>query len=434
MSKTYVLLGRAGDVIGILPMLYADSLKGERHKLVVAAEFASLLDGVSYVDRVVFDGPHFEIAKACLQSQSVNGEVKCLQIKGPKEQVAEWTWRAAGVTANQTPSFEQEPWRMAGRLNEWGKHPLVFDRRNPEREAALVEKVFPKRRGRKKPVMLVSTGGVSSPFPYKGLLHELLALKFGATYQIVDLERVQADRFFDLLALFERGTVLVATDSGPLHLARAVPSLPVVALTNDKPNLWHGTAWTPNCIWYCRYSDFPDRGTEMLEAIGLHLRAKKRTVSPHIHVWSEYHGKGETSWKCDWSPMPIYLGVCGRDSGNTLQDGKRFPYLKDVIRMAMKKTEKLICLTRPETQATPELLDILSSHDACYAYRIESGTFKPIVDCFSATKDWWKMVLKEVPDLILSKDYFWSHALWAIFKKHGAKDVTGCVYREAKHA
>jgi hypothetical protein len=428
MSKTYVMLGRIGDLCSILPMLHADSIKGVRHKLMVASEFISLMDGVGYVDAVEYKGPHYELAKACEQASKLNGEWQSLQIKGPTKEVGEWTWKPVlkGVEKPlPTPSFEQEPWRIAGRLNEWGKSPLVFDRRNPEREAALVERVLPTHRGRQKKVMLVSAGGTSSPFPYKELLHELLALKFAKAYRIIDLESVKADRFYDLLALFERASLLVATDSAPLHLARAIPSLPVVALTNDKPNLWIGSAWAPSHIWYCRYSDFPQRASEMLDAIERHNDIKDR---PYVHVWSEYDGPSDIPWDYpEWNPLPVYLGSCGRDSGNTLQEEKRFPYVKDVLRMAMQKTDRLICLTRSDT-----FFGSNPSSSPSFAYRIESGIFKPVVDMFCATREDWKAILKDTPDLILGKDYWWSQALWSIFKKHGAVDVTGCVYRVKK--
>ncbi len=441
--STFVLLGRNGDLLGILPMLYADSLKGIRHKLVVAAEFASLLEGVSYVDPVVVDLPHYDIAKACLQMKGVNGEVKCLQIKGPRDQVAEWTWKPAGITANQTPSFEQEPWRAAGRLNEWGTHPLVFDKRNPEREAALLDKVLPKRPGRKKPLMLVSSGGISSPFQYKELLHDLLALKFGKSYRIIDLATVSADRFFDLLALFERAAILVATDSGPLHLTRAVPRLPVVAITNDKPSLWFGTAWHKSHLWYCRYGDFPERATEMLRAIDRYWAPDWKVKKPIVVlVFDAYDGmdKMPTTRHIEWFDghwdiTPIFKGACGRDSENTVKDSTRHPYLKDSIRMGIQRASETdhVCLVRPSTQLQPGISETITEHESSYAYRIEGGTFKPVVDMFCASRDWWKAHMKEIPDLILSKDFYWSHALWAIFRKHGAVDVTGCVYREAKN-
>jgi hypothetical protein len=442
MSKIYVLLGRAGDILGALPMFYSDSLRGERHKLMVCSEFISLLDGVSYVEPVEFLGHQYELEKACKVARALNGEACSLQVKGPVEVVEEWTWKPSGLPRNvQRTSFDQEPWGIAGRLNEWGKHPLVFDKRNPEREAALLAKVLPTKRGRKKPLMLVSTGGISSPFPYKEILYELLALKFGKTYRIIDLANVVADRFFDLLALLERAAILVATDSAPLHLARAVPNLPVVALTNDQPNLWYGTAWAPNHLWYCRYGDFQQRATEMLEAIDRYLEVPKYKKRRIVHVWSEYQtrggfGKSNLAYKfgSEWLQTPVWIGSCGRDSANTIKDTQRFPYLIDALRMGMAKAlpEDVIVLTKPDTLMTDSTFCDLLDNAACYAYRIENDAFKPVVDMFSATRERWKEILKDTPDLILGKDYWWSQALWAIFKKHGAVDVTGCVYRETK--
>ncbi len=50
--------------------------------------------------------------------------------------------------------------------------------------------------------------------------------------------------------------------------------------------------------------------------------------------------------------------------------------------------------------------------------------FQPVADLFHAVKDFWKGVLADLPDLVMGKDYYWRHALWAAFRKRGAVDVT----------
>lgn len=410
MPKTYIQLGRVGDILNVLPLLYADFKRDEKQGLMVAKEFAGLLDGISYVDPVIFDGRDFDIGGGVLLAEKLGLPWVCTQVQGPREACEQFVWGPANMTGGMTPSFQQEAFRACGRLKEWNDDlPLVFDRRNPEREAELIEKVFPRRPGKHKRAILVAADGVSSPFPYKKLLWGILELAFGKTFQLVDLGKFRLEHFHDFLGLYERAHCLVTIDTGPLHLARAIPSLPVIALTADKPNLWNGSAWQPQHVFYCRYSDFPERAMDMVKAI-----EEAEPVAPKLVVVIK-------------DPEP---SIFGRDSKNTLNDEKRFPYLKDVIRMGMRQCADngVVCLTRAQCQ-THAVADRPS-----YAYRIErNGTgdmFVPVIDLVSAPKSFWKEHIKEIPDLLMGTDYYWSNVLWAMFKKYGAQDVTGCCWRE----
>ena len=192
-----------------------------------------------------FDGGVHLLREAFAFAKSKFPSVKSLQVIGDCDTVAEITYLAGQECARMT-SFVKEYWRLAGKMPLWDSVlPLVFDRRDKEREKALISTVLPRKLGRQpaKPdkILLVATGGTSSPFPYVELLWTLLRLNFTKGWRIVDLSGVQAHRFYDLLALYERAHCLVATDSAPLHLARACPTLPVMALTNDRPLLWNGS-------------------------------------------------------------------------------------------------------------------------------------------------------------------------------------------------
>ncbi len=263
MSKTVIMLGRHGDVISILPLLYALSQKGERNKLMVGSEFASVMDGVGYVEPLVFHGKIADIKQAAYEAGK---DAIVAQVYGRFEDVKEMAFGRAGVERTQTDSFTKEAWRLAGHFDLWKTvPPLVFDKRDKVREDALVAEHIKSN----KRVILLSLSGKTSPFPYPELCKRLLELEFGRRkgWQIVDISNLKAGRIYDLLALYEKAHVLVASDSAPLHLAAACPNLPVVALVNDKPNYWHGSPWKPNHIWHCRYGVFAPRATEMLEAI-----------------------------------------------------------------------------------------------------------------------------------------------------------------------
>ena len=435
---TYLLLGKHGDLIACLPFLKSEADAGQKPTLIVSNQHASVLEGVSYVNAVPFDGGIHLLRQAWDWAKAKYPDVKSLQVIGRSEDVREITYKPAGQKHAQTTSFVKEYWKLAGKLPLWDDVlPLVFDQRNELRETKLMEdcgliriKGQPGRPRKDKPLILVACQGNSSPFPYAELLLELIRLKFGKDFQVLELPR--AERIYDLLALYERAHCLVATDSAPLHLPRAVPGLPVIALTNDRPLLWNGSPWQPQWAWCCRYHDWPERATEMLSAISA---CRVESKQPWIEVWNDYD---RTSPPDSYHRrlLPVYPGACGRDSANVLKDPKRIPYLKDCLRIGLQRVQRegLVMLRRPDTRLTDS--DAFVEQDACFAYRLtrngQGDTFSPIADMFCAEKQWWQAHLAEIPDLLLGADYHWSEALRVLFQKHGAKDVTGVCYREAK--
>ena len=86
---------------------------------------------------------------------------------------------------------------------------------------------------------------------------EAIKRKHGGRCRIVDLCDVRASRIYDLLGLFERASLLITGDTYALHLATAVPRLPVIALVNDNPFL----ATTPRCnvVLKLKYSEAVER-------------------------------------------------------------------------------------------------------------------------------------------------------------------------------
>lgn len=422
--NSYLLLGRTGDLLSILPFLKTEP---EKPNLVVSNQHVDLFDGVSYVNAVPFDGGIHMLREAFDFAKEKFPDVKSLQVIGNTNDVAELTYAPNGQNSAITTSFVKEIWKIAGKMHLWDDVlPLVFDQRNPERETALLKSCnVAGTPGRKKPLLLVSIKGNTSPFPYCDLLMELLRLKFGKEFHILELPK--AEHIYDLLALYEKAHCIVTVDSAPLHLARACPDLPVIALTNDRPMLWNGSAWEPNWAWCCRYHDFPERATEMLAAIET---CTQPYHLPFIGVWNAYEQRPESF---AMPGLPVLMGACGRDSANTIKDEKRIPYLKDCLRMGLQraKDKEQVALMRKDT-----VHNVMECYpDAWFAYRLtrsgESETFAPIVDIFGARQSWWKERLSEIPDLLFGTDYYWSQALWALFKKHGAVDVTGACYRMA---
>lgn len=435
--SAYLLLGRTGDLLSILPFLKAEADAGDKPTLIVSNQHTSVLEGCSYVNVVPFDGGIHLLREAFDWARAQYPGAKSLQVIGRSDVVHDVTYAPAGKAHATCTSFIKEMWSLAGRLGSWDEcWPLTFDQRDKAREAALLKTCKVEGTpGRKKPLLLVSCQGHSSPFPYAELMLELLCGRFSKDFRVLELPR--AERIYDLLALYERAHCLVAVDSAPLHLARAVPELPVIALTNDRPLLWNGSPWQPSWAWCCRYHDWPERSVEMLRAIE---ELSKKIPEDRLFIWRVWNNYDSFQQPGKWAvnDVPIFKGACGRDSANVLKDPKRIPYLKDCLRMGLQRAgaDDWVMLTRPDSQFY-QLADVIEA-DAVFAYRLTHNgagdTFSPIVDMLVARKSWWKAHLAEIPDFLFGSDYTWSEALRVMFQKYGAKDVTGVCYRERKHA
>lgn len=453
MNRIYIQLGKIGDILNVLPILWADAQAGQRATLMVHRQFADVLDGVGYCDRLIWEGDPNDINAALAEAQKHSADVRCCQIVGDPQAVKQ-LYERSGTPGAATDSFQKESWRVAGRLALWREQPpLVFDRRDSEREKLFLGKLGSAR----KKYLLLALESKTSPFPYAPLLKELIRLKFKTGFIVIDLAECRTERIYDLLALYEKAWALIAVDSALLQLAKACPTLPVVALTQDQPSLWHGSAWRPQFISYIRYQDFPKRAVEMLSALGnVHAPGSfftQRNGSPVIvHVYPDYdrdpNAPAEASWQEEylqgpWIHTPAECGVFGWDSQRRLKDDKRVPFLKDVIRLGSMRARSgdVICLTQRDTCLKRGLGSRLLENAPCFARRevltperTEGAlrfqtSYHPAVDLFAFTKAWWQEHQKEVPDFVMGKDFHWNRVFMELMKSHGGKEMKEAVWR-----
>ena len=370
----------------------------------------------------MFDDKPWKLKEAVDQAKKMCENVVVTQTNGPVAEIGKYAYEPAGQKHAVTDSFSRESWKLAGCLKDWGKLPLVFDKRDKAREDALMPKGW-FTKGRKKKIMLVSAGSVSSPFPYRDLLMKLLALNY-PNFNVIDLGLIKAERFYDLLGLYEAAHCLVSVDTAHLHLAAAVPKLPVMALIQDRPIYWYGSAWRPSHHFHCRYRDFPRRAMELFTAID------DIGSIPNSNILHVYHGSVREN--NEMRHFPIQPGSCRRDAVNCLDDKEHFPMLQDVIRMVMQvaKPDSRICLTREDTQID-EFCDF-TAHP-CYAFRMNrdkdgNDTYFPAVDLFAAPVEFWVKVFPLIPDVVMDSTPYWARILQEIFKANGAKAIDG-IYR-----
>ena len=465
VSKITVQLGASGDVLAILPLLHQDFLKtGERQKLMVAKDYAPILEGCSYIDPIIFDGHYSELKKALEYAKELSKDVQSSQVVGPIEVIASQIYGKDYDQTKMCDSFQKESWRVLGRLDEWRlQYPLFFDKRDKRRERKFIPKHMDS-----KPWILVSTEGKSSPFKFKELLWKTLETLKDEFY-LIDLDELKADRFFDLLGLMGNYNTycIVAIDSGILHLAHAVQK-PVVALIADSPTMWHGSAYRPNHIRNVRYSVFPEMACSILDRIraigspGCRFQDPQGNTGKRIvHVYCDNgflnsderrrHFVAEESWDHEyrngcWEKVGISDGSLYRSKDGTV-------YIKDLLRLASlhAQDDDILLLTNSDIGfsrgITEAIFALVNEHGAVSMSRrdfngpldapltndeIAKGRDYPGKDGFAFTKKWWRENNSEFPDMLIGREG-WDKIMHTLITMKGGVLAKDLIYHE-EHA
>jgi len=386
-----VELGRFGDIVNILPICKHIAENYAKPHLMVSREFASVLEGVSYVIPEIVDIDYSRVLTA-------------MDIARPKFPIV---LQAQIYGKNYTPektcaSYNVQSWKMLGFEHRF-KDPsldLVFDRRDAHREAQLVTKL-----STDKPMLLVQvTSGVSSPFSGGVALLEEIKKAFGESLNVVDLDKVRAEKIYDIIGLMDNAIGLVSIDTALLHLA-AASSVPVVALVNPQP--WAGSMLRCNCFERITYAEATKQ--RVFEGIGKIIAADKWHKSlgdgaanpigktpikpaPSVRLFHITERHEETnidtanrkracndSWDAIYATgkvLPVHMWKYPRDA-REIGEPRALPYLKDLLKMAMEQADDndLIFFTNDDNILhldLPEMIRFYGSvYDACSSQRVE---------------------------------------------------------------
>lgn len=268
----FVHLGKFGDIMIMLPAFkrVAEEL-GNPVVCVVAEEFASIFEGVSYVKSIPLKvGWWSGIAKAKEIARKMGYEPIVIkwwdepnaQPPMPLEPGKTITLKIHGklrtVNARDWDSFQASQWRYAGfTMDQMMKWPMVFDRRNTFREQDLRHRYF--KTDRPKLLVNLSKSG-TSPFRESLQAQSLLHISH---MEIVRLDAIKAHRIFDLLGLYDHAQGLVTSDTATLHLA-AASKIPYIAFINNGGS---GSIPKGNCILSIRYGQVQQKLGEYIEAL-----------------------------------------------------------------------------------------------------------------------------------------------------------------------
>ena len=412
---TYLNLGRYGDVCSFLPVLQNEyNETGTKPSLIISKDYADILDGVSYVEPIVYDGPFEDIAGALDYAKTLGHTVTTTQVVGITDVVVSQVYGNHHGPAIICDSFQQDAWRLANKLDLWPRQlPLVFDRRDKKREKRLYRGI-PKT----KPWIVVSSGGNSSPFPYNDLLWEILKNCL-PEFHIIDLAEIKAEKFYDILGIMDHPNTahLILTDSGPIHLAYATTK-PVHAIVTDRPSLWHGTAWRPFYASYTRYRNFPRDVTRILDLI--RTPRPKPTLPNIVHVYQR---------------MPWATG----------DEKRRIPMIKDMLRLAClgRDDTDVLVMTNTDTCVASNFIQRLEGTLPAYAYRhdfkrldeplsydrISAGAKYAGCDLFAMRVGWWRRNHHLFPDMVLGRET-WDKILRELMKLSGGRELENCIFHE----
>jgi predicted GH43/DUF377 family glycosyl hydrolase len=298
VQKPLILLGKNGDIIGILPALkHIKDTTGTNPVVLVSSTYSKIFEGVSYVDAIAGDWHWIDGLRdaRAYASKNLGGGI-ILQwwnvedvddFKSDKNGMVV-THRGIRFLVND-PHCVASMWRRAGVDFETNRHlQVVFDRRNFQREEVLVAKA----KGRSnKPILLVNLQAGAAPFPAVPELFAAIEQLLPA-FNVIDLSKVVAEQVFDLLGLYDRAIGLITVDTATLHLAGA-GNVPYIALVNDG---WSRAYARGQCVLEVPYSQVTKRLEEITRVVQMWSRQPSRTqrFNPE-NPPSIIH---QTTWKC----------------------------------------------------------------------------------------------------------------------------------------
>lgn len=252
----YILLGKHGDQISVLPFLYQEYLEtGIKPVLMVSLEYNQIATEAGFIEPIIFNGSWFDIKGALAQAKRDYRNVIILQSFGRD-------WPVKHIH----PSFQHDQWDKAGRLDQFGKLEMPWLKRES------VEK---------NKTILFGDLGESAPFPHVEHLQQVLVKQF-PSHRVVRLSSIRLPRVLDLLMLYDAADLLVTVDTLHLHLS-AASKVPVIALIEDQRGRWQGSAWQPRFKMHCRYGDYEGRKPELLKVASNAIYSNPEPVS--VNGW-----------------------------------------------------------------------------------------------------------------------------------------------------
>lgn len=419
ITADVVSLRRNGDIVSLLPLLRRMSGTLARPvKLAVMREYAPLLEGISYVEAVPCDGDMEDPLLFSEQLNAVNAQVFGKRLHPDF----------------QRSNFVKQAWLQLG--HKWDRYaPLVFDRRNLEREAELASKTFQTD----KPKILVKMHGYSSPFAEGKSIWKMLDFMFSESAELVNLDAVKAERVFDLIGLMDRAACLVTVDTVTTHLAQA-SMCPTIQFTNNSK--FGASPARGNCLLRMPYMEV-DTKLRRLIITGLVQHCLfpvgNQQMALVFNHWvpkdSETRRRQDAAYET-WLKFPARLASFPvKRSSVSVGDPRGMPFVRDMIAFALSGTEDIVVISNNDIRFDERLsADMLASCARCgcwWAYRTDhyGGPTDNGADVFAFTRKWWRIHEHMFPDFLLGY-WWWDDVMVRMMRWSGCAEQRRLYYHE----
>lgn len=241
-----VQLGRNGDILNILPVArHIFQKTGLKPKVMVCREYLPIFERVTYAEPELWSGTVSDCEKAIREAKTKYATVHNTMYFGtsPNQEVCQ--------------NYCVAEWRSMGMEHEWGKLPLVFDRRDVRAEEELVRKYAPEW-----PYVILNLSGFSSACPDPDWIRDVVTTACRGL-GVVDITALRVPNFIDLLGLLEWASLLVTTDTSILHLNRAGQT-PCIHFGRDG---WANSGYVENVVGVFHYSTMQAKRREIQDCI-----------------------------------------------------------------------------------------------------------------------------------------------------------------------
>lgn len=410
-QRTIVSLRRNGDIINLLPLLRRLAIEGNRVRLVLHPDYAPLLEGVSYVEPLLWNGDMEDCLGAAKHFNAENAQ----------------TW-GKGVTPAPNTNYAKAAWEKLGEA--WDRYlPLVFDRRSPEREQTLAKSEF----HTEKPKLLIKLSGLSSPFAGADKLRERITASLGQTAEIVDLDQLHAHRLYDLLGLMDRAAALLTVDTCTLWLAHA-SNVPTVALINGVPFL--SSPPRGNSVLRVPYVNADSSWPEIERLLDCAVNPRPGNAGM-VLVYSDWRPSDPETQARNAAALSTWNNLRARwlpfnglvRNSSRVGDPRKVPYVKDMIEHAFATgRENIAVITNNDIRFDPHLRlaieESCRAHGCYWAFRLnrEGDTRTDEgADCFAVTRDWWRLHKHLLPDFLLGY-HFWDDIMARVMRWSGCPE------------
>lgn len=250
MSPALIMLAKLGDIVNVLPIARDLHLKGWTPTFYHYPQYSTLFRGVDYA--------HSE--SVLVKMENLDSHAEGLRTKHQPVLVAQSfgpAWRGGYEHAHNIRAWLNCGYTVE-QFYDVERFPLVF-KRDAERERFLLRRHVTTD----KPLVVLALKGLSSPFASHDLLERSLRARLPQC-EVLNIGKIKAGRFYDMLGFLDAAAALVTVDTSMLHLSLA-SKVPVIALIGDDAR----TAAVPRRppVLTVKYSEWRKRLDEIQAAV-----------------------------------------------------------------------------------------------------------------------------------------------------------------------